>query len=104
MTAPEQAPATAAQVAEVNTKLDVLISQHATVAAQVADHEMRMRAVETNQTTTDTQVKSLAEGHTDQEERLRAADRWRYAMPAAAVTGTGALVSGIAALVSALGQ
>jgi hypothetical protein len=97
-------PATAAQVAEVSTKLDVLITQHTMVAGQVLDHEQRLRVVETRQTTTDTQVKSLAEGHTDQEERLRAADRWRYAMPAAAVTGTGALVSGIAALVSALGQ
>lgn len=100
MTTPEQAPATAAQVAEVNTKLDVLISQHTMVAAQVADHETRMRAVEVEQTTTKATVVDLVKRDDDQEARLRAADRWRYAMPTAAV---GALMAGGAAIIASLG-
>lgn len=102
MTTPNDPPATASQVAAISTKLDVLITQHAAVAAQAADHELRVRALETRQTTTEGQVKTLAEGHGDQEARLRAADRWRYAMPTAAVGGAGALLAGAAALVTAL--
>lgn len=95
-------PATASQVAEISTKIDVLITQHATVAAQAADHEIRVRALETRQTTTEGQVKGLIEGHGDQETRLRAADRWRYAMPLAGIAGVGAILSGGAALITAL--
>lgn len=102
MPTPMDPPATAAQVAEISTKLDVLITQHATVAAHAADLEIRMRAVESKQTTTEGQVKTLVEGHGDQEARLRKADQWRYAIPATAVTGTGALLAGAAALVTAL--
>lgn len=95
-------PATAAQVAEVSTKLDVLLAQHTMVAGQVVDHEQRLRVVETKQTATDGQVRSLADGHADQETRLRAADKWRYAMPLAGIAGLGALLTGAAALITAL--
>ena len=102
MTVPMGPPATAAQVAEISTKIDVLITQHTMMAGQVVDHEQRLRTVETRQTTTSETVKSLAQGHADQETRLRAADKWRYAMPTAALVGTGALLSGGAALITAL--
>ncbi|MFE9099834.1 hypothetical protein [Actinomadura geliboluensis] len=96
-------PATAEQLAQINAKLDVMITQHATVAAQAADHEVRLRAVETKQTTTEGQVKGLLDRDQDQETRLRKADQWRYAIPATAITGTGALLAGAAALVTSLG-
>lgn len=101
MPTPTDPPATASQVAEVNTKLDVLISQHATVAAQAADHETRLRTVETKQTTTAEQVKNLVERDADQEERIRKADRWRYALPITGVGAAGALLAGAAALITA---
>ena len=95
-------PATASQVAEISTKIDVLITQHTMVASQVVDHEQRLRVVETKQTGAEGQMKSLADGHADQETRLRKADQWRYAIPATAVTGAGALLAGAAALITAL--
>lgn len=100
MTTPSQDAITLAQI---STKLDVLITQHATVAAQAADHETRLRTLETRQTATAGRVTALAEGHADQEARLRKADQWRYAMPTAAVGGAGALLAGAAALITALG-
>ena len=103
MSTPTDPPATAAQVAEISTKLDVLITQHVAVAGQVVDHEQRIRALETSQTTTDGRVKDLTKRDADQEGRLRAADRWRYAIPIAGVGGVGALLTGAAALITALG-
>lgn len=100
MTTPSQDAITLAQI---STKLDVLITQHATVAAQAADHETRLRTVETRQTTTDAQVKNLVERDADQEERIRKADRWRYAMPITGVGAVGALLAGAAALITSLG-
>ena len=102
MTVSMDPPATASQVAEISTKLDVLISQHTMMAAQIADHETRMRAVESKQTTTDAHLVDLVKHDVDQEDRLRKADQWRYAIPATAVTGTGALLAGAAALITAL--
>ncbi|MEV4672159.1 hypothetical protein AB0K34_10955 [Actinomadura sp. NPDC049382] len=95
-------PATAAQVAEISTKLDVLLTQHTMVASQVMDHEQRLRVVETKQTSTDARVNDLTKRDDDQEVRLRAADRWRYAMPLAGITGLGAVLTGAAALITAL--
>lgn len=100
MTTPGQ---DAIQLAQISTKLDVLLAQHAATAGQVVDHEQRLRAVETKQTTGDAQMKNLAEGHADQEDRLRKADRWRYAMPISGAGAVGALLTGAAALIAVLG-
>lgn len=94
-------PETSVALQQINTKLDVLISQHGTVAGQVVDHEQRMRTLEARQVATDQQVVSLIKKDEDQEVRLRAADRWRYAMPTAAV---GSVLAGGAAIIAALGH
>ncbi|TDD60909.1 hypothetical protein [Actinomadura rubrisoli] len=89
------------QFASIDTKLDVLISQHANVVAQVADHELRVRQLESARVKADARLDDLTGRDADQEARLRAADRWRYAMP---VTSAGALLAGAAAIISVLAK
>lgn len=38
--------------------------------------------------------------HTDHEQRLRALERWRYAVPASVVVSAGSIISGVLVLVS----
>lgn len=92
------------QFAQINTKLDVLISQHGTTARRVDDHETRIRETEARQVATDERVKELTARDADQEERIRMTDRWRYAMPITGAGVVGALLAGAAALITALGQ
>jgi hypothetical protein len=88
-------------LARIDTKLDVLIAQHGNTANQVADHETRIRLIEADQVRTDAKVADLIARDTDQEARLRAADRWRYALP---ITAVGAAAAAVASVVSALGN
>ncbi|GGV43495.1 hypothetical protein GCM10010182_80190 [Actinomadura cremea] len=90
------------QLAQINTKLDVLISQHGNTARRVEDHEARIRDGEGRQAISETRVADLTARDRDQEERLRKTDRWRYAMPIAGVGAGGALLTGAAALVTSL--
>ncbi|WP_378262659.1 hypothetical protein [Actinomadura gamaensis] len=94
-------PQTGEQLARIDTKLDVLISQHGHVAAQVADHEVRVRELEAAHHRTDSKVTDQGADLADHETRLRAADRWRYALP---VTAAGSLLTGTAAILAALGK
>lgn len=86
------------RLARIDTKLDVLISQHGNLAGLVTDHETRLRALEAAQNKDDEKVTTLAGTVTDHEERLRAADRWRYALP---LTTIGALLAGGASVIAA---
>ncbi|MFC5187141.1 hypothetical protein [Actinomadura harenae] len=97
----EGQPQTGEQLARIDTKLDVLISQHGHVAAQVTDHETRIRDQEAARIRADARLDDLTTRDADQEKRLRAADRWRYALP---VTAAGSLLAGAAAIIAALGK
>lgn len=87
------------QLSRMDVKLDVLLAQHGHLSSMVADHEARMRLTETAQA----EAKGVVTGHTadiqDHEMRLRAADRWRYALPA---TALGVLVMGAGTIINAL--
>lgn len=87
------------QLGRIDTKLDVLISQHSSLAGMVADHETRLRTIETSHTSAQGALIELGRDVVDHEQRIRAADRWRYAMP---LTTVGALLAGAAAIIGAL--
>ena len=91
---------TSVALQQINVKLDVLISQHGTVAGQVTDHEARLRTIESAQVRVAGRVDDLDKRDSDKEKRLRSTDRWRYAMPTTAV---GALLAGAAAIIAAVG-
>lgn len=86
---------------QINTKLDVLISQHGQLAAGHADHEARMRVAETGQVEAKLAIVELAKDVTALQEKQGATDKWRYAMPVGALGGVGGALGGIAALVVA---
>ncbi|MBD2900830.1 hypothetical protein amrb99_98400 [Actinomadura sp. RB99] len=96
---PDPIPLGQDAAARIETKLDVLLAQHGHVAAQVSDHEIRLRAVEAGATRADTRISDLTARDGDKETRLRAADRWRYALP---ITAAGGLLGGAAAIITAL--
>ncbi|MCW2919137.1 MAG: hypothetical protein JWN52_7205 [Actinomycetia bacterium] len=87
------------QLGRIDTKLDVLISQHSSLAGMVADHETRLRTIEVGHTAAVGVVAELGKDVVDHEQRIRAADRWRYAIP---LTTLGALLAGTAAIIGAV--
>lgn len=114
----------------INTKLDVLISQHGNHAAVIGDHETRIRAGEAGHLETRAAVLELAKDVADLEARQRATEsaqieqkstvkqhsealgemrqeqesskRWRYALPVSAVAGLGGILGGGAAIITAI--
>lgn len=73
-----------------------LAAQQAALREQVADHEARLRLVETAVVS----LSALPEIVKDLENRQRADERWRYALPLASVA---AAASAVSAIVTAVG-
>lgn len=63
----------------IETKLDLALRQQ-------EDHERRLRALE-------------AQGTASHEERLTTLERWRYALPTAAVLSAGSIITAVATAV-----
>ena len=85
----------------INTKLDVLISQHGQLAAGHADHEARLRVVETGQVEHRQQISEAIKDVGKLQDQQQSTDRWRYALPVGAISGVGGMLAGAAALISA---
>lgn len=83
------------RLARIDAKLDVVIAQQSHLAGLVADHETRLRQLESAQST----VTAVAETVGDHETRLREADKWRFALP---ITGIGAVIAAAGTIISAL--
>lgn len=73
-----------------------LAAQQAALREQVADHEARLRLVETAVVS----LSALPEIVKDLENRQRADERWRHALPLASVA---AAASAVSAIVTAVG-
>lgn len=80
------------------TQWATLVAQQGAVRDHVADHETRLRLVETAVVS----LQGLPEIVKDLESRQRSDERWRYALPlatvAAAFSGLGAVVAAVAPL------
>jgi hypothetical protein len=92
--------ATRNQLARMDAKLDVLISRHGELDTKVADHEARLRLIETAHTRHDGALAEQGKDLTDHEIRLRSADKWRYALP---ITAISALAAAAASITAAIG-